>query len=157
MKNKLNTSLPMSYTKINYVIGTKELSQFPPKCHSMPLFFNWQLLTPTILTHTCMRNSNVELGSLVCTSCHFGHVIYLVFLNFCFFASVMSNQLIFQLLQAALICLMFLWDIIIIIIFNALVMVPKVSVIFSGLFELNIPIQLGIETTHVKNGFLWVV
>jgi len=36
-------------------------------------------------------------------------------------------------------------------------MVPKVSVIFSGLIELNIPIQLGIETTHVKNGFLWVV
>lgn len=36
-------------------------------------------------------------------------------------------------------------------------MVPKVSVIFIGLFELNIPIQFGIETTHVKNGFLWVV
>lgn len=33
-------------------------------------------------------------------------------------------------------------------------MVPKVSVIFIGLFELNIPIQFGIETTHVKNGFL---
>lgn len=129
-------------------LGQRDKASFP------------QNATPcSILTQTFMPHSNVELGSLVCTLCHLGHVIYLVFLNFCFGrenTSVMSNQLIFQLLQAALICLMFLWDIIIIIIiFNTLVMVPKVSVIFSGLIELNIPIQLGIETTHVKNGFLW--